>query len=86
MEMLRIEGKPREMYFDADGNCMAVVDLQVSTTDELPEENGEITGTPYGTILVQVGSIAQVIQTGKWYTLDEDGSWYDDDGNEPEDS
>ena len=65
---------------------MAVVDLQVSTTDELPEENGEITGTPYGTILVQVGSIAQVIQTGKWYTLDEDVSWYDDDGNEPEDS
>lgn len=83
--MVRIEGEPREKKFLPDGNCRAVVDLQVSTADELPDKLGEITGTPYGTILVDAGSIAQVIQNGKWYTLDDDGRWYDEDGNEPED-
>jgi hypothetical protein len=30
---------------------------------------------------VKAGSIAQVIQSGTFYTLDDDGTWYDSDGN-----
>lgn len=47
-----------------------VCDLQVSTVSDL---NG------FDTVdgrTVLPGSIAQVIQTGEWYTLDEDGTWY----------
>ena len=84
--MLRIEGKPREMQYETDGTILAVVDMQVSTADDLPKKNGEIAGTPYGTVKVKAGSIAQCIQNGKWYTLDDDGNWYDQDGNEPEGS
>ena len=49
----------------------AVMDLQVSTVDDLPGEGDTVDGyTPLP------GSIAQVIQTGDFYTLDDDGAWY----------
>ena len=55
-----------------DGSGRAVLDLQVSTVAELPALNAEL-----GTRLkVGAGSIAQVIQTGAWYTLDDNGTWY----------
>lgn len=53
-----------------------VVDLQVSTIKELPTLNQDI-----NTIIVAAGSIAQVIQSGTFYTLDDNGTWYDSDGN-----
>lgn len=56
-----------------------VVDLQVSTTDDLPELHEDVEG-----ISIMEGSIAHVIQEGKFYTLDDDGNWYDEDGNEVE--
>lgn len=59
-----------------DGSGRAVLDLQVSTVAELPALNEEL-GTR---LIVGAGSIAQVIQTGAWYTLDENGTWYDSDG------
>ena len=52
-----------------------VVDMQVSTVDELPAKNENVGG-----IIIAPGSIAQVIQTGAWYTLDDNGTWYDTDG------
>ena len=52
-----------------------VVDMQVSTVDELPAKNENVGG-----IIIAPGSIAQVIQTGAWYTLDDNGTWYDSDG------
>lgn len=59
-----------------DGSGRAVLDLQVSTVAELPALNEEL-----GTRLkVGAGSIAQVIQTGAWYTLDDNGTWYDTSG------
>ena len=69
--MLRVENVRERL---ADG---AVVDIQVSTTSDLPDLHDLVSGTP-----ILAGSIAQCIQDGKWYTLDEDGSWYDRDGNE----
>ena len=33
------------------------------------------------TIIIAAGSIAQVIQSGTFYTLDDNGTWYDSDGN-----
>ena len=53
-----------------------VVDLQVSTIEELPTLNQDI-----NTIIIAAGSIAQVIQSGTFYTLDDNGTWYDSDGN-----
>ena len=53
-----------------------VVDLQVSTIEELPALNQDI-----NTIIVAAGSIAQVIQSGTFYTLDDNGTWYDSEGN-----
>lgn len=67
--MLRIEKK---RFSDGAGN--AVVDIQVSTAAELPTK-GETIGF---SIKVKAGSIAQVIQTGVFATLDEDGKWYAD--------
>lgn len=52
-----------------------VVDMQVSTVAELPDKNENVGG-----IIIAPGSIAQVIQTGAWYTLDDNGTWYDSDG------
>lgn len=59
-----------------DGSGRAVLDLQVSTVAELPALNEQL-GVR---MKVGAGSIAQVIQTGSWYTLDENGTWYDSDG------
>lgn len=59
-----------------------VVDMQVSTMQELPALNSNVGG-----IIILAGSIAQVIQTGKWFTLDDDGSWYfSGGGSAPEDT
>jgi hypothetical protein len=55
-----------------------VCDLQVSTASELPSKD-----TPVGGRLICPGSIAQVIQVGKFYTMDADGTWYDSDGETP---
>jgi hypothetical protein len=70
--MLRIE---KVRFNDGAGN--AVVDIQVSTAQELPAK-GETIGY---SMKVKAGSIAQVIQSGAFYTLDDDGTWYDSDGN-----
>lgn len=53
----------------------AVLDLQVSTTDDLP-----VIGSTCGGFVIAAGTIAQVIQVGKFYTLDDDDNWYDEDG------
>lgn len=73
--MTRVEG-----IRETDG-VNSVFDLQVSTVEELPH-----IGDAIGSHKVAAGTISQCIQDGKWYTLDDDGSWYDEDGNEPEDS
>ena len=59
-----------------DGSGRAVLDLQVSTVAELPALNEELGMR----LIVGAGSIAQVIQTGEWYTLDDNGTWYDTSG------
>lgn len=73
--MMRIENI-RDRRYSTDGEMFAVVDLQVSTAAELPALGDTVDGAQ-----VQAGSIAQIIQTGQWATLDEDGTWYDSDGN-----
>lgn len=70
--MVRVE-KPRSV----DGNLNAVLDLQVSTVSNLPD-----IGDVVGGYTVAPGSIAQIVQTGAFVTLDDDGSWYDASGNE----
>ena len=60
-----------------DGSGRAVLDLQVSTVAELPALNEELGMR----LIVGAGSIAQVIQTGEWYTLDDNGTWYDSTGS-----
>ena len=54
-----------------------VVDLQVSEATELPALGENVEG-----IIIAAGSIEQVIQTGDFVTLDINGSWYDESGNE----
>lgn len=70
--MVRIESIRADITRDKK-----VVDLQVSTPEELPDLNENVEG-----IIIAAGSIAQIIQTGEWVTLDDDGSWYDASGNE----
>jgi hypothetical protein len=48
-----------------------VVDMQVSTADDLPDLNENVEG-----IMIAAGSNAQVIQSGAFYTLDYNGTWY----------
>ena len=55
----------------------AVMDLTVSTTDDLPETNAIV-----GTFKTAAGSTAKIIQAGLTGTLDDDGKWYDESGNE----
>ena len=69
--MVRIE---RERASDGAGR--AVLDLQVSTVAELPAIGSKI-GFRY---IISAGSVAQIIQTGAFYTLDENGTWYDENG------
>ena len=47
------------------------VDMQVSTADDLPDLNENVEG-----IVIAAGSNAQVIQSGAFYTLDDNGTWY----------
>lgn len=70
--MVRVENVRQDITRD-----IKVVDLQVSTADELPALGENIDG-----IIIAAGSIAQIIQSGEWVTLDSDGSWYDESGNE----
>lgn len=62
-----------------DGNRGAVLDIQVSEVSDLPAKNSKLCG-----LKVKEGSIAQVIHTGAWYTLDADGQWYFAGGVAPE--
>lgn len=66
--MVRIE---KERY--VDGNYNAILDLQVSTTAELPDM-----GDTIGLYTVAPGSIAQIVQADSptFVTLDDDGTWY----------
>lgn len=73
--MVRIENVRKQISSDGT-SVSAVVDLQVSTTAELPDKGEQI-----GTIKIMPGSIAQVIQAGGFYTLDSNGTWYDESGN-----
>ena len=66
--MLRVE---RVRVNDGSGN--AVIDFQASTVSDLPTK-----GASFGSLKVCAGSIAQIIQTGVFATLDEDGKWYAD--------
>lgn len=54
-----------------DGNLNAVLDIQVSETNDLPD-----IGDSIGGYTVCAGSIAQIVQTGAFATLDDDGKWY----------
>lgn len=74
--MVRIESV-RKTYANANGLPTCVCDLQVSTEAELPDIGDEVLG-----VIIAPGTIAQIIQTGEYATLDDDGSWYDNSGNE----
>lgn len=54
-------------------NDIKVVDMQVSTTAELPDLGENVEG-----IVIAAGSIAQIIQADSptFVTLDDDGTWY----------
>lgn len=69
--MVRIERVRKEC-----GAKRAVLDLQVSTAAELPEIGSRLSG-----YVIAAGTMAQVIQSGAFYTLDETGTWYDEDGS-----
>ncbi len=56
----------------------AVLDLQVSGVSDIPEMM-----STFNSFIIAPGSICQVVKIGKFYTLDEDGKWYDSEGNEP---
>lgn len=73
--MVRVENVRERLQ-----NKQCVLDLQVSTASELPA-----LGANVGGLIVLAGSIAQVIQTGFFFTLDSDGSWYKDGGEDEED-
>ena len=75
--MLKIEAPRAILGYTADHKPIAKLDMQASDATELPELNGEADG-----YIVAAGSAVQLIQTGDWVTLDDDGSWYDKDGNE----
>ena len=67
--MKRIE---RKRGIDSVGNT--VIDLQVSIESDLPTLGGKLDANDNMT--VGAGSIAQIIQTGVFATLDDDGKWY----------
>lgn len=66
--MLRVE---KVRYNDGMKN--AVMDIQVSTAEELPSLNAVVCG-----LNIQAGSIAQIVQADSptFVTLDADGTWY----------
>lgn len=69
--MKRIE---RKRGIDNSGNT--ILDLQISKTSDLPTLGGKLEIND--TITVGAGSCAEIIQTGKVATLDDDGKWYAD--------
>ena len=69
--MVRVENTRSDIYDPTTGVHTCVLDLQVSTATDLPEKDGMI-----GNAKVAPGSIAQIIQTGAFVTLDDDGTWY----------
>ena len=72
--MILVEGKPREIYsYDDEGYALAKLDLQVSTVADLPALGGVVAGTSYK---CGKGSWAQIIQSGGFRTLDDNGTWY----------
>jgi hypothetical protein len=75
--MLRIEN-----VREVDQNGKAVLDFQCSTMADLPTLNQLVPGS--SRYVTAAGSIAQVIRTGAWYTLDANGSWYFSGGVNPE--
>ena len=62
--------------YDSEGALQHVVDLDVSTAAELPAMVDVVGG---GKVLPT--STANIIQTGAWARLDEDGVWYNADGS-----
>lgn len=68
--MVRIE-RIRKVVAVAEGAQQVIADLQASTAEELPALNGVVEGCK-----ILAGSIAQIIQTGVWMTLDANGTWY----------
>ena len=62
--------------YDSEGALQHVVDLDVSTAAELPAMVDVVGG---GKVLPT--STANIIQTGAWARLDEDGAWYNADGS-----
>lgn len=74
--MLRIERIRTEVY-NHNGTRDVVCDMQVSTAAELPAKDEKL-----DSIIFKPGCIAQIIESGQWATLDDDGKWYDADGEE----
>ena len=70
--MVRIE-KVRNILGYVNGAQQVVADLQASTAADLPAAGDVVDGC-----VIMPGSIAQIIQTGQWATLDDDGDWYAD--------
>lgn len=70
--MLRIERIRTEVY-NHDGTRDVVCDMQVSTAAELPAKDEQ-----QDSIIYKPGCIAQIIESGQWATLDDDGKWYAD--------
>ena len=62
--------------YDASGALQHVLDIDVSTVGELPAMGDVVFG---GKLLPT--STANVIQTGAWARLDDDGTWYNADGS-----
>lgn len=77
--MKRIENVRAYAALDDKPFQKAVLDLQVSTVEELLTIS---IGSAIETFLVEPGTIAQVIQAGKWGTIDANSKWYDTDGAE----
>lgn len=72
--MQRIENV-RFSRYDIEGNQHAVMDIQVSTSSDLPELGGAFIG-----VIVLAGTCAQVVREGLMFTLDDNGTWYNSDG------
>ena len=72
--MVRIE-TPRSTSV-VGGVQHIIADVQASTMAELILLNGTISGA-----VLDAGSIVQEVQTGDYYTLDANGSWYNADGS-----
>lgn len=70
--MVRVE-RIRKLIPSGNGIHHAVLDLQVSTVAELPALGSKVEG-----MVIDAGSIAELIQACSYPTLDADGKWYVD--------